>query len=340
MKCLYVILISTLLVYSCTPKEEPYFPDIRIPETPVNMEDINSEYDDYNSNIPWAGFTSPLCFSSNRDSKGKDFNIIYKLLDVYWSFTKGQLIVQENTRTTSDVWSNNANIYGALQLINSPSEELGPYLIPKGMIYHVPVYHGRYQSYIFLYSSNSEGNQDIKFIENFSSTTYSDPQPVAFLNSPQDDAYPCLTKDTSTVYFCSNREGDFDIYKVPLNTQMDLITNFGSNITATVQKETILSSMGEDKCPYILNDLMVFTSNRAGGYGGYDLYYSVFADGHWSEPANLGDKINTPYDEYRPMMMPFSGDPFSDFMIFSSNRPGGKGGFDLYYVAIKRNRGY
>ena len=121
MKRLIVILLSALLVYACIPKEEPNFPDIRIPETPVNMEDINSEYDDYNSNIPWAGITSPLCFSSDRNSKGKDFDIVYKLLDVYWSFTKGILIVKENTSSNLDVYSSNSNINGALQIINSSS---------------------------------------------------------------------------------------------------------------------------------------------------------------------------------------------------------------------------
>lgn len=340
MKRLYIILISTLLVYSCTPKEEPYFPDIRIPETPVNLGDINSEYDDYNSWYPWAGVTSPLCFSSNRDTKGHDFDFVYKLLDVYWSRSKGVLTVNENNSTNLSVYSNNFNIKEALRIINSSSDELGPYLISKGVIRHAAVTNGWYESYIFLYSNNSDGNQDIKFIQNYKSPVYTLPKPVSFLNSPQDDAYPCLTKDTSTVYFCSNRTGDFDIYQATLDTQRDLLSNFSSNSSSTVQKEAVLSSSGDDKCPFILNDLMIFTSNREGGYGGFDLYYSVFADGHWSEPANLGDKFNTSYDEYRPIIMPFEGDPLSDFMIFSSNRPGGKGGFDLYYVAIKRNRGY
>ena len=74
---------------------------------------------------------------------------------------------------------------------------------------------------------------------------------------------------------------------------------------------------------------MVFTSNRPGGLGGYDLYYSVFRNGKWSSPVNLGPRINTASDEYRPIIG-YDPDFTNQFMMFSSNRPGGKGGFDLY----------
>ena len=80
---------------------------------------------------------------------------------------------------------------------------------------------------------------------------------------------------------------------------------------------------------------MVFTSNRAGGYGGYDLYYSKFVSGKWLKPVNFGAKINTSADEYRPIIRREEGFD-NDFMIFSSNKAGGLGGFDLYYVGIDK----
>lgn len=80
---------------------------------------------------------------------------------------------------------------------------------------------------------------------------------------------------------------------------------------------------------------MVFTSNRPGGYGGYDLYYSKYKEGKWQSPVNFGNRINTKYDEFRPIVR--LEDEFkNDFMLFSSNRPEGKGGFDLYYVGIDK----
>lgn len=46
---------------------------------------------------------------------------------------------------------------------------------------------------------------------------------------------------------------------------------------------------------------LYFVSNRPGGQGGYDIWYSVLAeDGSWSSPRNLGPVINTPYEEGSP----------------------------------------
>jgi hypothetical protein len=84
-----------------------------------------------------------------------------------------------------------------------------------------------------------------------------------------------------------------------------------------------------------MGNTIVFTSNRPGGYGGFDLYYSVYSNGQWGKPVNFGNKINTAYDEYRPIATSIDGFD-NNFMIFSSNRPGGKGGFDLYYVGIEK----
>jgi hypothetical protein len=300
------------------------------PVSPVNMGEINSTFDDYNSISPVIGETFPLCFSSKRNSEGADFDIVYKLLDVLMDRSSGKLTVAENTNGNMTVFAEYANLLNAVSHINTSHDELGPYLLPAE----------KYStSFIFLYSNNEGGGQDIRFVHNLENhSLYTYPMPVSYLNSSGNDAYPALNQDNSAVYFCSDRAGDFDIYKVMLDTDLSLLQKIGDTVVKTVFRETGLSSTGNDKCPFILDKLMVFTSDRVGGYGGYDLYYSVFSNDGWSEPVNFGDKINTKYDEYRPIvnhMYEFT----NDFMIFSSNRPGGKGGFDLYYVGIDRSIG-
>jgi hypothetical protein len=99
-------------------------------------------------------------------------------------------------------------------------------------------------------------------------------------------------------------------------------------------RSDILSSDSDDKCPYIKRNIIVFTSNRPGGSGGFDLWYSQKDSTGWSVPVNFGEKVNTEYDEYRPVLVPMP-EFKHDMLMFSSNRPAGKGGFDLYWVGVK-----
>ena len=69
------------------------------------------------------------------------------------------------------------------------------------------------------------------------------------------------------------------------------------------------------------------------GYGRYDIYKSIKVGNHWSAPKNLGHNINTDYWDSAPSIA-----PDGKALYFSSNRPGGWGGIDLY-VALKNEKG-
>lgn len=70
----------------------------------------------------------------------------------------------------------------------------------------------------------------------------------------------------------------------------------------------------------------IFVSDRPGGQGGRDLYRTVkLPDGTWSEPLNLGVRINTPGEEESPVI---SADGRT--LVFASDGHPGMGGFDLY----------
>ena len=88
------------------------------------------------------------------------------------------------------------------------------------------------------------------------------------------------------------------------------------------------------KCPYIFENILVFASTRPGGFGGFDLYYSMLENDEWTQPVNFGSEINTEFDEYRPILFDEGVDYNKHMMVFSSNRPEGKGGFDLYFVGV------
>jgi outer membrane protein OmpA-like peptidoglycan-associated protein len=72
-----------------------------------------------------------------------------------------------------------------------------------------------------------------------------------------------------------------------------------------------------------------FTSNRKGGVGGLDIYYSNYneKEGIWGPARNLGAKINTPYNEETPFLT-----ENGNRLYFSSQGHKGMGGFDIFYA--------
>jgi peptidoglycan-associated lipoprotein len=71
------------------------------------------------------------------------------------------------------------------------------------------------------------------------------------------------------------------------------------------------------------NEVLFFTSDMEGGYGGNDIYYSTFKNGVYGPPVNLGPKINTVGDEATPYYR-------DGILYFSSTGHPGLGGFDIF----------
>ena len=77
-------------------------------------------------------------------------------------------------------------------------------------------------------------------------------------------------------------------------------------------------------------DILYFTSDRKGGYGGLDLYRSIRdANGNWGVPENLGAAVNTKKNEKSPFIH-----PDSESLYFASDGHPGMGGYDLFKIQI------
>lgn len=298
-----------------------------LPETPVNLSDFNTEYDDYNSTAPSLGELIPFCFSTNRNSNGNEFDIIYQPMNVNFNKTSGILKVTNEYANWGVYRTDYEIIKAGLNKVKTTGNEFGPNLISG--------YSSNEYNFTLLYSSDISGNSQINYISNRDEVTFSEPKEVEFLNSEYEDLYPTFNRDKSKIYFCSNREDEkFNFYFVNVNPYTDIELLLSDNSDYEVFKDSSLSSISDDKCPYIYDNKMVFASNREGGFGGFDLYYSILKDGEWTEPINMGAKINTEFDEYRPILINERVSETQTMMVFSSNRNGGKGGFDLYFVGV------
>ena len=80
-----------------------------------------------------------------------------------------------------------------------------------------------------------------------------------------------------------------------------------------------------DSQPFIYENKLYFVSNRPGGTGGRDIYYSnIYDDGSFSKASNFSS-INSQYEEVSPFME-------NGIFYFSSNRNDSYGGYDIYLL--------
>jgi len=141
------------------------------------------------------------------------------------------------------------------------------------------------------------------------------------VNSEKSEYYPSITINDSMFVFTRRGEGyreDFfesTILHYKKYTKSKLING---DINLEPSKGAInISQDGE---------WLIFAGyNFRGGYGDFDLYISYDTPTGWSEPENLGRNINTESWESSPSVS-----PDKRALYFSSNRPGGYGGKDLY----------
>jgi len=96
-----------------------------------------------------------------------------------------------------------------------------------------------------------------------------------------------------------------------------------------------MDPLNGDQYVQMVNDsILIFSSNRKDGYGGLDIYYTKKLNDVWEEPINLGPEINGPFDEIAPFLT-LNGQK----LFFSSNRPEGIGGFDIYQSEFSNETG-
>ncbi len=89
-----LIIIIVLITFSCIKKTR--YNTGHFKESVVNFEDVNSEYDDYNSTAPFIYNRFLFHFSSNRNSLGGDFDIVGEKMYIDWSKTNGTINIGTN----------------------------------------------------------------------------------------------------------------------------------------------------------------------------------------------------------------------------------------------------
>lgn len=152
------------------------------------------------------------------------------------------------------------------------------------------------------------------------------------LNTKDSEANLAFSPDQQTVYYTrSDRENslEFKLYKASLQEDTS-----GIWINHTLVK--INKPNTSIETPYVnkAGDKLYFSSNMPEGNGGYDIYVSdINQDGSLGTPMNLGNTINTIYDEKYPSLSIDNKDLF-----FSSKGHENLGGYDVFSSRISKKK--
>lgn len=163
-------------------------------------------------------------------------------------------------------------------------------------------------------------------VTHFKNNQWTTPE-VLSISGQYRDADPFITSDGSKFFFISDRpNNDPDRKQEKKSLDIWVMEKKGTGWSEPRNLGAPVNSSGDEWYPTIAADgTLYFGSDRAGGKGRTDLYRSRLVDGKYTTPENLGENINTQYEEYEPYIA-----PDQSYVIFMGARNDGLGGSDLY----------
>ena len=202
-----------------------------------------------------------------------------------------------------------------LESANSKDLEFSPYPYNGGILYITPVKNNRRKNANYFQLTYSTDQED--------RPTSLDPL-FDVVNSSSEHIGPItFDHNQSTIFYTKThkfrKKGKKAVNRIYYSNKLDTVWSepipFDLNLDDYNVQHPALSPLG---------DIIVFSSNMEGGFGGYDLYWSEKKNDQWSAPINFGAGINSAGNEVFPYLHG------KQILIFSSDGRGGLGDLDLF----------
>ena len=259
---------------------------------------INSEYDDWSPCLSTDG--NFLIFTSNRPNENLMNSFGFFDQDIYYSNLTGQ----------------NFKVSSSLNELNTVENDVSGGL--------------SYDGQRLLLFKQEDGNTDV-FESKLNGKYWGQPkrklgEMLKGGNTEKDETFASYDPPDIKIYYITDGgySGNKDIY-------FSGVMNRERNIWGQGQSAGVVNTKFQEGSVYIHPDArtMYFSSKGHNSMGGYDIFVSYVDNlGHWGEPINLGYPINTPYDD-----LFYSANASGKYAYIASNRPGGKGGLDIYKIS-------
>ena len=154
------------------------------------------------------------------------------------------------------------------------------------------------------------------------------------INTADDEYWPSITADGQTMMFTRQEKYSSDVRFSRQQPQEDFyISTLSDGRWATaLNAGSPLNTPSNEGAQTLASNgsYMFFTAcDRPGAVGSCDIYFSAYSDGRWTPPHNLNSPVNSGMWESQPSI---SAD--GKVLYFSSSRPGGFGGKDIWFSTL------
>lgn len=149
------------------------------------------------------------------------------------------------------------------------------------------------------------------------------------LNSPQHEVLIGFDSEEQNMYFF---RGNNLVGGEIMSTSYSGTENLGNNSSSFFTSPWLnIKEGGFQVCH---QTMVLFAARIPGGFGGLDLYYSIFSEGKWSSPINLGPEINSAYDE----AYPFLSSDGKTLFYSTNNSDWSLGGYDIVHQSYDKEQ--
>lgn len=253
----------------------------------------------------------------------------------YLKFDKDSYLAERGIQSCrlAQKWTNNSTPYKVVNVawINSEYSDFSPTWgnTDQSIMYFTSSREGTMGDDI--HGGSGQNFSDIFSVSKDSKGSWSTPYLLEEpLNTYDEEGTPCLNSDYSAMLFtrCEYSDKKESTCKLYLSVALGDVWNKPELFKVGTEKKD--SSLYAHPSLAIDGLKLYFTSDRAGGEGGYDIWFIERAtrEDAWGEPQNAGNVVNSEGDE----MYPYIRDDGT--LYFSSNGHHGMGGFDLFRVNL------
>lgn len=221
--------------------------------------------------------------------------------------------------------------------INITFENLGPNVNSKGKDY-LPLITD-HESYL-LFTTRREGTTgkvyDLEgyytadiYTSKFKTTAWSRAMALGYPNSYGNEQTAGISENGEIIFYYVNNPDSKN------NLQMAEKAKSSFKKSALIKDKHINAKSSEQISATITDkkDIIIYSSNTANGKGGFDLYISrLLPNNTWSDPENMGDVINTPYNENYPYLT-----NNGKTLYFASEGHNSIGGYDIFKCEFNDN---